>query len=246
MVATAQAPHPPLSDYYKSEGERRRLLDRLFDRTARDYDRVCGLMDFGSGGAYRKEALLRAGLCEGMRVLDVATGTGPVARSAAEIVGAGNVLALDPSFGMVLQARAATGTPVVRGLAEALPWRDESFEFLSMGYALRHVADLTATFGEFRRVLKPGGRLLILEIARPKSRWMYWPLRFYLGRVVPYLTRLRTRNRDAEQVMHYFWDSIDRCVPPAEIEAALTAAGLSASRPRIGFGMMAEYVATRT
>lgn len=242
---TVQAPHPPLTEYYGSEPERRRLLDRLFDRSAPDYDRICEWMSFGSSAWYRADTLARVGLAPGMRVLDVATGTGPVARSAAAIAGRGNVVALDPSFGMLLQARANAGVPVVRGIAERLPWPDARFDFLSMGYALRHVADLATTFAEYRRVLRPGGRVLILEIARPSFRPAYWAMKFYLGRVVPLLTRWRTGNRDAETVFRYFWDTIDRCVPAATILAALTAAGFSEPRRSTRWGMLAEYSATR-
>src|SRR5262249_28149959 len=149
-------PHPQLSEYYGDEAERRRLLDRLFDRSARDYDRIGRWMSFGSGESYRADCLRRAGLRPGMRVLDVATGTGPVARAAAQTVGVERVLALDPSMGMLLEARRAVGVAGVRGLGEQLPWRDGSFDFLSMGYALRHVGDLRATFAEYHRVLRPG------------------------------------------------------------------------------------------
>ena len=168
--APSLAPHPQLDEYYADERSRRRLLDRLFDHSAADYDRINRWMSFGSGEGYRKDALRRAGLRPGMRVLDVATGTGPVARAEVETVGANGVVALDPSMGMLLQARGAVGVPVVRALGEALPWRSGSFDFLSMGYALRHVADLEAAFAEYYRVLRPGGVVVLLEIARPTSR----------------------------------------------------------------------------
>src|SRR4029078_13386927 len=99
-----------------------RLLDRLFDHSAADYDRINRWMSFGSGEGYRKDTLRRAGLRPGMRVLDVATGTGPVARAEVETVGRHGVIALDPSMGMLLQARGAVGVPVVRALGEALPF----------------------------------------------------------------------------------------------------------------------------
>ncbi len=243
--APALAPHPQLAEYYQDEPSRRRLLDRLFDHSAADYDRICRWMSFGSGEGYRVDALRRAGLRPGMRVLDVATGTGPVARAAVQTVGKDGVVALDPSMGMLLQARAAVGVPVVRGLGEQLPWRSASFDFLSMGYALRHVADLGAAFAEYHRVLRPGGVVVLLEIARPASRLGYLWLRFYLGRVIPWLTRWRTGNRDAETVMRYFWDTIDRCVPASDILRALAEAGFESPRRTLKLGMLAEYVARR-
>src|ERR1044071_2704727 len=109
-------------------------------------------MSFGSGGRYRRQALLRAGLAPGMRALDVACGTGALTLPMQRIVGGGGeVLGLDPSTGMLRVARRHGARRLVRGVAEALPFPDGRFDFLSMGYALRHVADLRATFAAHRR-----------------------------------------------------------------------------------------------
>ena len=96
----------------------------------------------------------------------MAIGTGLVAREAAAILGGtGGVVGLDLSEGMLAEARRSLGVTLVQARAEALPFADASFDFVSMGYALRHVADLARLFAEYRRVLRPGGRLLVLEIA---------------------------------------------------------------------------------
>jgi len=88
------APHPPLTAYYGAESERRDWVRSVFDRAAPDYDRVEKLIGLGSGSWYRRQALLRAGLASGMRVVDVGTGTGLVAREAARI-GEGTLVAQD-------------------------------------------------------------------------------------------------------------------------------------------------------
>ena len=106
-----------------------------------------------------------------MNVLDVAIGTGLVARQAIAIVGNPRlVLGLDPSAGMLAQAIANLSIPVIRATAERIPLASDGFDFLSMGYALRHVADLGAALSEFYRVLKPGGTLCLLEITRRAAR----------------------------------------------------------------------------
>src|SRR5262249_23695053 len=84
---TLRAPHPPLTQYYQHEEERRAYVLDLFTRTAADYERIETLLSWGSGAWYRRQALLRAGLAPGMRVIDVGVGTGLVARAACAIVG---------------------------------------------------------------------------------------------------------------------------------------------------------------
>ena len=164
------APHPPLTAYYGGERERQGFVSALFDSTAQDYDRIEKLLALGSGPWYRHQALRRAGLEPGMRVLDIGTGTGLMAREAAIIAGdARLVTGVDPSAGMMANAVLPEGVTLVEGRAESIPLPDASFDFLCMGYALRHIGDFAAACAEFHRVLKPGGRLCLLEITRPET-----------------------------------------------------------------------------
>jgi demethylmenaquinone methyltransferase/2-methoxy-6-polyprenyl-1,4-benzoquinol methylase len=238
----ALPPHPTLSGYYGCDEDRPEFVRRLFDSAARDYDRIEGNMVLGWGRRYRREALLRAGLSEGMRVLDVAIGTGLVAREAVHVSGGtSRVIGLDPSAGMLAEARRQLGVQGVLGLGERLPLRDGSFDFLSMGYALRHLSDLTVTLREFWRVLKPGGVVCVLELTRPQNLLGYAALRFYLRRLVPVFTRLRTRNREAELLMRYFWDTIEACVPPERILSAMDEAGFVDVQRALVIGLFSEY-----
>jgi len=236
------APHPTLPAYFHDERERRTLVDHLFDVSAAHYDAVIGAMSFGTGRWYRRDALKRAGLGPGMDVLDLATGTGIVAQAAASLTSEDRVTGIDPSQGMLEQARKGTSLRYVRGIAERLPFKDASFDFLSMGYALRHVADLRTTFAEAHRVLRPGGRLLLLEITRPSSRAGLLAARVYLGTVVPVLTGAFTGSRDARRLFHYYWDTIQHCVPPETILAALTAAGFPEAQRNVVLGVFSEYL----
>jgi len=240
------APHPTLPSYFRDERERRTLVDHLFDVTAAHYDAVIGAMSLGSGRWYRREALQRAGLTQGMDVLDLATGTGIVAKAAASLTSPARVTGIDPSQGMLEQAQKVAPLRYVRGFAERLPFRDASFDFLSMGYALRHMADLRTTFAEAHRVLRPGGRLLVLEITRPRSRAGLAATRLYLGTVVPVLAGAFTRSREARRLFHYYWDTIAQCVPPETILAAMADAGFVRAERNVVLGLFSEYLAVKS
>ncbi len=240
------APHPPLAGYYARPGDRDAFVRALFDGTAGDYDRINRIFSLGTGGWYRRRALLRAGLRPGDRLLDVATGTGLVAREAVRITGAsGGVLGLDPSAGMLAEARRALGISLIQGQAESLPLADASMDFVSMGYALRHVADLSVAFAEFRRVLRPGGRLLLLEIGRPDGRLAHAAARIYLGRIVPALCRWTTPEGRSGRLMHYYWDTIEACVPAAVILQRLAEAGFAEVGCETQLGVFRSYTARR-
>jgi demethylmenaquinone methyltransferase/2-methoxy-6-polyprenyl-1,4-benzoquinol methylase len=235
-----------LTEYYPSEGQRRAFVSTLFDGAAGHYDRLCGLMSLGSGQWYRHQALRRAGLEPGMRLLDVATGTGLVARAAARILSSGGaVTGIDASAGMLGQARSGSSGPLVQGHMEALPFRAESFDFLTLGYALRHAADLGLVFRECRRVLRPRGRLLVLEISNAPSRGARGAMRFYFTWVLPLVMRLSTRNRHAHVLTRYYWDTIAACVPPAVIVDTLGSSGFVGVRRHVLGGVLSEYLAER-
>ena len=240
------APHVPLTDYYATEQDRQAYLRNIFDNTAADYDRIEAMLAWGSGSRYRREALIRGGLQTGMKVVDVGVGTGLVAAQACILTGnAALVTGVDPSPGMLAASRLPDTMVLIEDRAESLPFPDNHFDFLSMGYALRHISDLSVAFAEFERVLKPGGRLCILEITRPQSRFGRWLLKNYMRGVIPLLTRFVSRQKDAATIWRYFWDSIEACVPPEQVVATLSAAGLTQVRRHLELGVFSEYQAIK-
>ncbi|NNM81267.1 MAG: class I SAM-dependent methyltransferase [Burkholderiales bacterium] len=245
----AHAPHVPLTRYYADESSRKGFVQEMFDSTAEDYDRMEQILGLGTGLWYRGQALERAGLRPGMRLVDVGVGTGLVAREAVRIVGdASLVTGVDPSPGMMKNARIPQGVDMVEGRAEEIPFPDDHFDFLSMGYALRHISDLSVAFREFHRVMKPGAKLCILEITCPESAWGRFLLKIYMKGLVPLLAKFVCNRKNTARLWRYYWDTIEACVPPAAVLATLEASGFTSVRRHIevkGMSILAEYQATK-
>ena len=245
-VAPVHAPHIPLTDYYQTEQDRQAYLRQIFDNTAADYDRIEAMLAWGTGSRYRRQALVRAGLKTGMKVLDVGVGTGLVAAQACILTGDPKlVTGVDPSAGMLAASKLPAAVVLMEGRAESLPFPDNHFDFLSMGYALRHISDLGVAFAEFERVLKPGGRLCILEITQAQSRFGRWLLKSYMRGVIPLLTRFVSKQKDTATIWRYYWDSIEACVPPEQVMATLSAAGLTQVQRHLEVGVFSEYQAVK-
>jgi len=243
---TVNTPHQPITDYYATEAERAGYIRNMFDATSVDYDRIESLLALGTGQWYRRQALKRAGLESGMRILDVGFGTGLVATEAIAIIGSPQLLTgLDPSLGMMQASPLFKQTTLVEGKAEQLPFSDNSFDFLSMGYALRHVSDLERVFGEYLRVLKPGGKLCMLEITRPETALGTVILKTYMRTIVPVLAKAIATQKQTAELWRYYWDSIEACVPPEKIMQTLESSGFSQINKHRELGIFTEYQASK-
>src|SRR5512146_1170208 len=240
------APHAPLTEYYEREEDRRAWVGEQFDKTAADYDRIERVLGLGTGPAYRRKMLAFAGLQPGMRMLDVGMGTGLVAKQAVRILGnASMVTGVDPSVGMIQNAKLPAGVTVVEGRAERIPLADAGFDFLSMGYALRHVSDMSVAFAEFHRVLKPGGKVCILEITPPKGRIATALLKGYCKYAVPMLAKLVAKDKDTAQLWRYYWDTIEACAAPEKVMSTLESAGFVNVRRNVDLGIFSTYLADK-
>lgn len=166
----------------------------LFAPLGRDYDRVATLLSFGQDPRWRRALVAAIGAAPEERVLDVATGTGMVAQELVRRYGC-SVVGLDQSPGMLAGARArlerdpalAARVTLVEGEAERLPFGDGSFDHLTFTYLLRYVESPAATVAELARVVRPGGRIAMLEFGVPPNPWWRAAWRLYIHVGLPAL-----------------------------------------------------------
>jgi demethylmenaquinone methyltransferase/2-methoxy-6-polyprenyl-1,4-benzoquinol methylase len=209
------------------EREKARRVRGVFDSVAPRYDMMNDLMSLGLHRAWKAYAVLVADLRQGQRVLDLAGGTGDLAQAFARKVGSGGlVVHTDINASMLRVGRdrlldAGLVLPTVVCDAEKLPFEAESFDRVSVGFGLRNMTHKDQALAEMHRVLKPGGKLLVLEfskVARPLERAYDW----YSFSVLPRLGRLVARD---EASYRYLAESIRMHPGQEELKAMMKKAG---------------------
>jgi demethylmenaquinone methyltransferase/2-methoxy-6-polyprenyl-1,4-benzoquinol methylase len=203
-------------------------VQAMFDRVAGVYDLLNGVMTAGVHHRWRTRAVDRAHVGPGSRVLDVATGTGDLAVELAKRVApGGEVVGSDFSEGMLERARkkALPAGAQVRfewGDALELPYADDSFDAATAGFGVRNFSDLGQGLAEMARVVRPGGRVVVLEFTTPTRPPLSWFFRVWFDRFVPVLGRL-AGDPDAYS---YLPESVKRFPGPAALAAEMQRAGL--------------------
>jgi demethylmenaquinone methyltransferase / 2-methoxy-6-polyprenyl-1,4-benzoquinol methylase len=196
---------------------------QMFDRIAGVYDRMNSVMTAGLHHRWRARAADLAAVGPGTRALDVATGTGDLALELARR--GGEVVGCDFSEAMLTRARAKAGDAAVRfewADALALPYPDDSFDAATVGFGARNFSDLTRGLQEMARVVRPGGRVVVLEITTPQRPPLSTFFRLWFDRVVPVLGRLAGES----QAYSYLPSSVRRFPGPVELAALMDGVGL--------------------
>ncbi|WP_273843389.1 ubiquinone/menaquinone biosynthesis methyltransferase [Rubrobacter calidifluminis] len=227
--------------------ERARYVREMFDRISRRYELLNLIMTAGMHRRWNSRVIEVAGLEGGERVLDLACGTGSLSRDLARAVGPyGYVLGVDFSAGMLRLARRRMYANLEYRLGDATDLKEvesRSFDVATIAYGARNIPDLAALFSEMRRCLKPGGRAVCLEIARPEGV----PARAFYGvwfdRIVPLLGGMISGDREAYA---YLPRSVKEFVAPAELAGIMERSGLrNVTWERLAGGIITLHSGTK-
>ena len=218
-----------------SREDKARRVRGVFDSVADNYDLMNDLMSAGTHRLWKRFTLALANLRPGQRALDVAGGTGDLAAGLARQVGArGLVVLSDINAAMLargrdrlLDAGFAGNVACVQANAERLPFRDGTFDCITIGFGLRNVTDKPAALGAMRRALKPGGQLLVLEFSQPRLPGLKPLYDAYSFHVLPRLGKLVAGD---EASYRYLAESIRRHPDAETLLAMLRDAGLEGCR----------------
>ncbi len=221
-------------------------IRRMFSDIAHRYDLLNRLLSLGQDGRWRRAMLARVQLPPDGRLLDLATGTGDVALIAARRFPRRTIVATDLTPRMIELARRKEGAERVRwGVADAmaLPFPDRSFDAVTSAFMLRNVPDVRQAFVEQRRVLRPGGQSLTLEMCWPDRPPMSALFRLYFLKWTPLLGGMLSGHREAYT---YLPQSVQRFMRPAEVAALMQEVGFRevSWSLRMG-GTVAIYVGRR-
>ena len=227
-------------------------IEQLFDGIAPDYDRMNHLMSFNADRRWRKVAVRHiADTSEPLQVLDLATGTGDFAIAIAQKLTTGShVTGIDLSEKMLELGRGkvtveglSERVDLLRGNAEQLPFADESFDRVSVAFGVRNYENLQKGLSEACRVLRAGGKLVVLELSYPDNRFLLWCYKVYALKALPWFGELISGERTAYT---YLPESILRFPKGEAFRALLRAAGFGhVTEKKLSFGVCRMYVAEK-
>jgi demethylmenaquinone methyltransferase/2-methoxy-6-polyprenyl-1,4-benzoquinol methylase len=220
----------------------------MFDKIAARYDAMNRVLSFGLDRGWRKRTVRALALGAKPRVLDLATGTGDLAIDIARRHPDAQVIGLDPSREMLAVAeqkiakrQLASRVTLVHGDAQSLPYGDAELDATTIAFGIRNVPDRPKALREMARVVKPGGRVAILELGEPRRGVMSAAARFHTHHVVPRLGALLSGARE----YRYLQRSIAAFPPSEEFAQIMEGAGLHVLEVvPLTFGVCTLYVAT--
>ncbi len=206
----------------------------MFDTIAPRYDLINRIMTLRLDVRWRRKAVRLIGLAANSEVLDLASGTGDLC---IDLARAGHrPISVDFSFGMLAADR--SGSPRVQADILRMPFPDASVDGVTCGFALRNLVDLPSFFAEIGRVVRPGGRIALLDVGIPRNRTVRWGHRFYFGKVVPKIGGLLSDG----PAYRYLPKSVAYLPDPETMVGALRDAGFADGEHRLLSGGITQLL----
>ena len=227
---------------------RGRAIQEMFSAIAPRYDFLNRLLSLGIDQSWRKTLVRMALREESMAILDVACGTGDVSLALRQKAPQSRIVGLDFSQAMLDLAtvkidRARAGVELVAASAEELPFPKADFDLLTIAFGIRNVVDKKKALAEFYRVLKPNGRLAVLEFSQPQVAWLRALYNFYFFKVLPLVGGLFAKR----SAYRYLPDSVAKFPSRDEFAGWLKEAGFRQSRYHsLTFGIATLYLAEKS
>ncbi len=204
--------------------EKDQYVNKTFNRIAARYDLLNRLMTAGQDIRWRREAIARLHLNAGDYLLDIGCGTGDLSREAIRRQPALHLTSADFTLKMMQVGNDTGNLPWVNADTQKLPFTDSTFDAIVSGFLMRNVGDLAKALEEQYRVLKPGGRLVILETTPPRNNALRPFIRFYMRIIIPLLGQMIARDAEA---YHYLPESSESFLNADAFAQALTTAGFT-------------------
>lgn len=226
--------------------DKARFVSAMFSRIARRYDLMNSLMTFGMHHAWRTAAARQTIASPEGPALDLATGTGDLALELRELHPHRDIIAADFALGMLREAQdkvrdvgASERVRLVAADALGLPFADRTFACVTSAFLLRNLADLRQGLAEMRRVTRPGGRVVALEISQPRLAGFDALFRLYFNRIVPLVGGLVAGDREAYT---YLPQSVERFLTPPALTELMAEVGLRAVKAQsLGLGTVSIH-----
>ena len=239
-----------------SPEEKEQYVRELFDQIAENYDAMNQVMSAGQWERWHREFVKQCGFKPGQRILDVACGTGDLSMlDAAQVQPGGSVVGIDFSEGMLEVGRRRVGQSPYKdaitlqwGNAVDLQFEANSFDSATMGWAMRNVPSIEKTLSEVYRVLKPGGRFICLEAAKPYSRVIRLGFFLYWKTLLPMIDWLVVKTGRKAKVRPYTYlsRSLDNYPFPNRLEEMFKEAGfVQTDYQLLMMGTVAIHVGTK-
>lgn len=205
-----ELPHDTIVPFKDSNLGKKQQVAEMFDQIAFRYDFLNRFLSGGIDIVWRKKAIHQLKEVNPRLVLDVATGTGDVAIMTYKYLQPDKIIGIDISNGMLELGRQKIAKLLLndrielqQGDSETINFPNDSFDAITVAFGVRNFEDLRKGLQEMLRVLKPGGKLVILEFSKPKYKIFNWLCNIYMNRITPGLGKLISKNRDAYQYLNH-------------------------------------------